>query len=288
LIPRSGNRSRTAVHLSLIAAALALAGAFLAPPARSDHPGLALATRGSGEPTLVLIHGIGMDRSAWDRVAPLLEGRHKLVTVELPGHGASAPISKISVRAVAEELDRTLRREKVKNAVLVGLSYGGLVALEEAVANPDLVRGVVSIDLATYVDVDSERIANLVELIETRYPLFIRGVFPPMTRDSTQVDSVIAKAERVPHDIMAGYFRDAWGTDLRPRVRNLKTPVLLVTSAVTWPTSEPWDTARVRLGYETRGPVTPRRILGSSHFVPLDQPDTLATVILEFTSTLKK
>jgi pimeloyl-ACP methyl ester carboxylesterase len=44
----------------------------------------------------------------------------------------------------------------------------------------------------------------------------------------------------------------------------------------------------VRLGYETKGPVTPRRILGSSHFVPLDQPDTLASAILEFTSTLKK
>jgi pimeloyl-ACP methyl ester carboxylesterase len=288
LSQRHGTRSPQFVFATLSVTAFLLAGAFLAPAARSDHPGLAHVTRGAGEPTLVLIHGLGMDRSAWDRVAPLLETRHRLVTVELPGHGASAPLSKISVRAVAEQLDRTLRREKIQSAVLVGLSYGGLVALEEAVANPRLVRGVVSIDLATYVDADSERIANLVELIEKRYPLFIRGVFPPMTRDSTQVDSVVAKAERVPRETMAGYFRDAWATDLRPRVGNLKTPVLLVTTATTWPTSESWDVARVRLGYVTKGPVTPRRILGSSHFVPLDQPDTLANAILEFTSALKK
>lgn len=284
--PRS--RSRALLLLTRCAVPLAVAGAFLAPAARSDHPGLALSTRGSGEPTLVLIHGLGMDRSAWDRVVPALETRHKVVTVELPGHGASAPLAKVSVVAVAEELDRTLRREKVKNPVLVGHSYGGLVALEAAAANPGRVRGVISIDLATYVPVDSERVANLVELIETRYPLFIRGVFPPMVRDSTQVDSVIAKADRVPRETMAAYFRDAWTTDLRPRVRNLKTPVLLIATDTTWPNGESWDTARKRLGYETGGPVTSKRISGSGHMVPLDKPDTLAVAILEFTSTLKK
>ncbi|HET9253472.1 MAG TPA: alpha/beta hydrolase [Candidatus Eisenbacteria bacterium] len=271
-----------------VAVALVLAGFLLAPEARSDHPGLAFAKRGSGEPTLVLIHGLGMDRSAWDRVAPALEARHKVITVELPGHGASPPLTNVSVRTVAEELDRTLRREKVKNPVLVGQSYGGLVALASAAANPGRVRGVISIDLATYVEVDSERVANLVDLIEKRYPLFIRGVFPPMVRDSTQVDSVIEKANRVPRETMAAYFRDAWSTDLRPRVRGLKTPVLLIATDTTWPVSESWDSARKRLGYETAGPVTARRISGSGHMVPLDRPDTLAVAILEFTSTLKK
>jgi pimeloyl-ACP methyl ester carboxylesterase len=92
----------------------------------------------------------------------------------------------------------------------------------------------------------------------------------------------------IPRETMAAYFRDAWTTDLRPRVRSLKTPVLLVVTNTTWPASEPWDAARKRLGYETAGPVTARRVEGSGHMVPLDQPDTLAAAILEFTSTLKK
>ena len=228
-----------------------------------------------------------MDRSSWDRVASLLEKRHKLVVVELPGHGASVPLSKVSVTAVAAELDRTLRREKIKNPVLVGHSYGALVALEEAAASGK-VRGVVSIDLATYVDADSERIANLVDLMDHRYPLFVRGVFSSMTRDSSQIDSLIAKAQRVPQPILSEYFHDVWRTDLRPRIRTLKTPVLLVATDQTWRTTETWETARERLGYVTAGPVTGRRVFGSAHLVPMDQPDTLAAAILEFTSTLKK
>lgn len=291
MIRQTLRRSRPVLLASVLILSIVsvLAILVLAPsPARSDHPGLALATRGTGEPTLVLIHGLGMDRGTWDRVAPLLETRHKLVTVELPGHGASAPISKITVRAVAEELERTLRREGIKKAVLVGHSYGGLVALEGALANPGRVRGVVSIDLATYVNADSTRIANLVQIIEERYPLFIRGVFSSMTLDSSQIDTVIVKAGRVPRAILVEYFYDVWRTDLRPRIRNLKTPVLVVASSGTWPASESWPVARTRLGYETAGPATGRRIFNSSHLVPLDQPDSLAAAILEFTASLKK
>jgi pimeloyl-ACP methyl ester carboxylesterase len=288
LSQRSDVRPRPLLLVSLSFAVSALVAAFAAPPARSDHPGLALETRGKGEPTLVLIHGLGMDRDEWDRVAPLLEARHKLVAIELPGHGASAPLTKVSVTAIAQELDRTLRHQKIKNPVLVGHSYGALVALEEAAAHPGSVRGVITIDLGTYVDADSERIANLVDLIDRRYPLFIRGVFESMTRDSSQVDSVLTKASRVPRSVMSEYFQDVWKTDLRPRIQNLKTPVLVVATDIVWPSNESWEAAQTRLGYQTAGPVTGKRIYGSGHLVPLDQPDTLAAAILDFTASLKK
>lgn len=279
---------RALLLVSLSIVVLALAGAFAASPARSDHAGLAFETSGKGEPTLVLLHGLGMDRDEWDRIAPLLEKRHKLLNVELPGHGASAPIAKVSVSAVAQELDRTLRREKVKNPVLVGNSYGALVALEEAAEHPGDIRGVVTIDLGTYVDADSERIANLADLIDRRYPLFLRGVFEYMVRDSSQIDSVLAKASRVEPAVMSEYFHDVWKTDLRPKVLKMKTPILVVATDIVWPAKESWEAAQTRLGYQTAGRVTGKRIFGSGHFVPMDQPDTLAAAILQFTSSLKK
>ena len=64
--------------------------------------------------------------------------------------------------------------------------------------------------------------------------------------------------------------------------------MLLVATDQTWRTTETWETARERLGYVTAGPVTGRRVFGSAHLVPMDQPDTLAAAILEFTSSLKK
>ena len=265
-----------------------LLGPLVPSTARPGQPTLAAAERGNGKPTLVLIHGLGQDRDTWSRLAPRLEGRYRLLLVDLPGHGQSVAIPAVSVDAVAEALDRTLKERKVKQAVLVGQSYGGLVALQEASKHPERAAGVISIDIATYVEIDSERVASLEEIIEQRYPLFVRGVFEKMTRDSSQVDSVIAKANLVPRDVLAGYFRDAWRVNLRPTIRRLKSPVLVVATEYTWPEAESWTSARKRLGYETAGPAVGRRILGSGHMIQLDQPDSLAAAISEFVERLRK
>jgi len=265
-----------------------LLGPLLPATARPGQPALAAVERGSGKLTLVLIHGLGQDRNTWNRLASRLEGRFRLLLVDLPGHGLSPAIPAVSVDAVSEVLDRTLKERKVKQAVLVGHSYGGLVALQEAAKHPERAAGVVSIDIATYSDTDSERVANLETIIDQRYPLFVRGVFETMTRDSSEIDSVVAKAEMVPRDVLVEYFRDAWRVNLRPKIQSLKSPVLVVATDTTWPPAESWTSARKRLGYETAGPALGRRVWGSAHLVQLDQPDTLAAAIAEFAETLRK
>ncbi len=277
-------RRRHAVGiLAIISAAVLVSGIAVSAP-----PTLSVVERGKGDPALVLIHGLGQDHSVWDRVSSKLSGRHRVILVDLPAHGSSAAISPITLAAVADALDRSLKAQKVKKAVLVGHSYGGLVALQEAASHPDRALGVVSIDLATYTNLDSSRVANLEMLIKQRYLLFIQGVFEPMVRDSSQIDSVLAKAERVPHDAMAEYFRDAWRVDLRPEIKTLKTPVLVVATDATWPPAESWSSARKRLGYETAGRADGRRIWESGHLIPLDQPDSLAAAIENFASSLSK
>ncbi len=269
-------------------AAAIVTAALYAVPARPGQPTLATSMRGQGEPTLVLVHGLGLDRSLWDRVAPRLAERHRLVLVDLPGHGESAAIPDTTVRGAAEALDRTLKSLKVKRALLVGHSYGGLVVLEEAALHPDRARGVVSIDIATYSTLDPERVASIEELMDQRYPVFISAVFERMTRDSSEVDSVVTKASRVAPPVLSAYFRDAWHTDLRPSLLRIKAPILLAATDATWPPGESWTNARKRLGYESAGPAIGHRIWGSAHLVPIDQPDSLAAAILDFAATLKK
>ena len=45
---------------------------------------------GQGSP-LVLIHGVGHDRSAWRPVLAALSDQRELIMLDLPGHGASSP-----------------------------------------------------------------------------------------------------------------------------------------------------------------------------------------------------
>jgi len=267
---------------------IALLAALLPSSAHPDQPPLSASQSGKGEPTIVLIHGIGQDRRVWNRVAPALERRFRVVRVDLPGHGQSAPVGSPTVTTVAQALDRTLREKKVRQAVLVGHSYGALVALEEAAAHPDRVGGIVAIDMATFLSADPERIAEMDQFLTERYALFLRAVFGGMTRDSSLVDSVVSWAGYVSRPVLSDYFRDAWSADLRGRIQNVKAPILLILTDAIWPWAESWTSARTRLGYETAGPTVGRRIGESGHLMPLDQPDSLSAAIEGFASALQK
>ncbi|WP_405484110.1 alpha/beta fold hydrolase [Nocardia sp. NBC_00511] len=87
--------------------------------------------RGQGEP-LLLIHGLGDDHHAWDRVVPLLSG-FDVVAVDLPGHGKSARLGggvRPTPDALRNSLIGLLDRLGIERAHVAGNSLGGWMALE--------------------------------------------------------------------------------------------------------------------------------------------------------------
>jgi len=147
---------RPARSLSLPAARglFAAAALLLAAGAALAADRIASEIRGAGSPTIVLIHSLGGDRSDWDPVASALAKRHRLLLVDLPGHGGSAAPEKATVKAAAQALEQVLARNKVTGALLVGHAYGALVALEIAASRPKLAAAVVVVDGTTYTQAD--------------------------------------------------------------------------------------------------------------------------------------
>ncbi|HEY6572560.1 MAG TPA: alpha/beta hydrolase [Candidatus Eisenbacteria bacterium] len=243
---------------------------------------------GKGEPTIVLIHGAGSNRSLWDMVLPALDEKHRVVRVELPGHGASPMIGEITVKEVARAVDKALEREHVERALLVGHSYGAWVALEEAVANPKRVAGVAVIDMGSYTPQDTARTAALGRYIEERYPSLVRAIFEVMSTDPVECDSAVVQALRVPREVLSAYLRDAWRTDLRDRIHDLEIPIHVIAAEGSWPVTQPWERARHRFGYMTAGTAEGHRVIGSGHLIMRDRPDTLATILLQIAKDLPK
>jgi pimeloyl-ACP methyl ester carboxylesterase len=241
---------------------------------------LAVEEQGSGSPAIVLVHNIGGDRSDWSAVAPLLAAHHRVLIVELPGHGKShPPAGPPTVEKAAAALAKTLAGLKVERAILVGHSYGALVALKTALDEPKRAAAVVAVDAATFTPADSERIGDADKVLRERYSVFLSAVYGAMTKNAATGDSLLARAERVDPALLTEYFRDSWREDLRPGLRSLKKPVHLVATEDLWPPAESWTSARKRLGYETAGPAMGHRVAGSAHMVALDQPDSLAAII---------
>jgi pimeloyl-ACP methyl ester carboxylesterase len=99
-----------------------------------------------GEP-VVLIHGWGASAYNFRRLLPLLaEARLRGLAFDLRGHGLSskpADPSRYTAAAMAQQVFDLLDALGLKQAVLVGQSMGGAIALDAAGLAPDRVRGVV-------------------------------------------------------------------------------------------------------------------------------------------------
>ncbi len=95
---------------------------------------------GSGPP-VVLLHGLGMDASVFDG---LHLPDHTTIRPDLRGHGASpVPDGPYAMGALVKDIEDLLDARKITDAVVFGLSLGGMIAQGLAVKRLDLVRGLV-------------------------------------------------------------------------------------------------------------------------------------------------
>jgi pimeloyl-ACP methyl ester carboxylesterase len=103
-----------------------------------DMAPLAYTRAGTGEP-LVLLHGIGSWRHAWQPVLPALTGQFDVIAVDLPGFGDSEPLpARVEPHpaALAAKVGELLDHLGVAAPHVVGNSLGGWVALELAGVRP--------------------------------------------------------------------------------------------------------------------------------------------------------
>jgi pimeloyl-ACP methyl ester carboxylesterase len=102
--------------------------------------------QGSGSP-IVLIHCFTCAINWWDRMIPLLTRGHRVIAMDLLGHGGSEkPDSGYSMPEQADLVAQALARLGVRDATVVGHSLGGAVAVALAERSPELVARVVILD----------------------------------------------------------------------------------------------------------------------------------------------
>jgi pimeloyl-ACP methyl ester carboxylesterase len=98
---------------------------------------------GSGEPTIVLLHGGMLDCRMWDEQFELLAKTHRVLRYDADAHGNSilppdAYWDSLNLRELLNGLG-------IERAVLVGLSLGGKTAIDLALENPERVEAIVAV-----------------------------------------------------------------------------------------------------------------------------------------------
>lgn len=178
-------------------------------------------------PPVVFLHGLGGDSSVWVDQLIRLEASHTVLLFDLPGHGQSRRPPSLDIVDIARTVAKTIRKEGVAPAVLVGHSLGGTLAGYVALADPGAVSGLFMVDsmLSPYPIGADVRQRLRVDLV--RDPVGTRRRFlGPLARSHAQLDKVMATAVRTPSDVFSGYL-DQVSTreELADGAADLKVPV---------------------------------------------------------------
>jgi pimeloyl-ACP methyl ester carboxylesterase len=233
-------------------------------------------------PAIVLVHGLGSRAEHWLPTARLLARRHRVVLVDLPGHGLSEMPEPLTLEHAAQALDLALASEAPVPCILVGHSVGGLVAATEALDHPERVRGLVLIETALKPQIVGAERAALLEALGRDYAGIVRSVYESFGRDSAQGAALYDEVAKLDPAMVKPWIRLALTSDLSGRAKAFTVPMLVVLAARSWPAGEPWSTTAAALGYAGVPRLHSARIDDAGHFVMLDHPDVLARLIEGF------
>ncbi len=179
------------------------------------HEDISFDRYGSGEPVTIAVHGSPGTRQDFLRLAPLLNGT--VYALDMPGFGDSPAAARdYGVDAAADVVLDFMDREAIREATVLGYSWGGAVAVESAVAAPERITRVVLLDSMGLPEAEPIPVYALERL---RY--WISAPFLLVYPGSMVLD--LSRRH--------GFLRSYLDTDLRQvaaHLRELETPTLIV------------------------------------------------------------
>jgi pimeloyl-ACP methyl ester carboxylesterase len=234
---------------------------------------------GIGDPALLFLHGWCGNRSFFAPQFDFFSETHRVVSVDLPGHGASPVPREYSIEAFAKDTAELARALHLGRSVVFGHSIGAMVALALAQHTPDLVAAVALIDPPPLSkEVWKGFSAQLISSFEgsdgpAGRRQFVEQMFLP-TDDPTRRGEIVRIMTAVPNDIAIPLVRAIAAYDAMAALRDCQVPVVTISSAV--PTN---DAAALR---EANPTITLGQTVGAGHFLQLEVPEQVNPMIERF------
>ena len=97
---------------------------------------------------LIVMHGLFGSARNWAGIARALAETHQVYSLDLRNHGASPRASTMTYKEMAEDVAGFIDRAGIEAPIVMGHSMGGKVAMRLALEQPDLLKGLIVVDIA--------------------------------------------------------------------------------------------------------------------------------------------
>ena len=264
---------------------LAVTLVALSPPARAGSQGAVSGTAtspdevpirydaaGKGDPALVFVHCGGCNRGFWDGQMAYFAAKHRVVALDLAGHGQSGGGRKDwTMAAFGQDVVSVVEALGLKRVVLIGHSLGGPAVLEAARHMPGRVAGLVLVD--SWVDFEqrlpAEEVEKYVSALQADYRATTTATLSQYFFSASTPEPVKARVlETVlsgPQEIGVAVTRSSMAYEPLPALREIKAPICAISSDL-FPTNLEGNRKYV--------PSYQAAIMkGAGHYLMLEQPE---------------
>ncbi len=245
------------------------------------------AKEGSRDP-LLLLHGLGSSAEDWEFQRSFFASNYDLITIDLRGHGRSEkPNNCYSIPIFAADVLKFIDELALTSVHVVGVSMGGMVALEAVAGNSGLFKSITVINsiyelkpngFAQSIKVASRFIIIYLFGMRVFGKLLAKRLFPKKNQGSLRNLFMKRFRRNEKHSYLA-ILRSMLGWSIKDRLSNIKSPALIISG----------DRDYTPLSYkEECAALMPDAlailISDSGHATPVDQPEQLNEIIHSFIS----
>ena len=203
------------------------------------------------EPTFVLLHGSVFNAFTWNEVFDFFDARGRVIAYDQIPYGLSEKLvegewngrNPYSADAAVEQLITLLDTLGAQNVILVGNSYGSVLALETALAYPERVDGLILADSAVYVQESVPAWVMNLPQVQRLGPLlgqmiggseaFVRQTYlDPAAIDDNRMRLTLIHTEVAAWDAAMWAYLQEWGTvplDVSAQLAGVAQPALVLT-----------------------------------------------------------
>jgi pimeloyl-ACP methyl ester carboxylesterase len=197
---------------------------------------------GRGQPALVFVHGWSCDRSYWRAQLDHFASSHRVIAIDLGGHGESGLGRKDwTMAAFGRDVQAAVEAAGPEKVVLVGHSMGGPVIAEAAQLMPERVVALVVVDFFNEVDrrfSAKERDGFLAPMradFRTTTQAFVRQEMFAPSSDPKLADQIAHDMASGPSSVAISAMENLLRYDQGAALARTKVPVRLI-NADKWPT----------------------------------------------------